>query len=99
VLDGVPYASLVTAQSLETSVEYAPAPAIILLFPESDPSAPLVLPVMGAGVPPETCPFDLRGWAVDTIRTVPFMALAAWTGGGLFVWLGLAVWRLLRRAR
>lgn len=98
-LDGVPYAGLVTAQAQAGPVEFAPGPGAILLFPADDPTQPFVLPVMGAGIPADTCPFDLRGWAVDSVRSVPFIALAAWLAGGVVLGLAVIVRRRTRKGR
>ncbi|MBE2181855.1 MAG: hypothetical protein IAE89_00380 [Anaerolineae bacterium] len=60
---------------------------------------PKVIVAAGAGIPELTCAFAWRGWAVDTIRSLPFLIFAGYLVIGIGAASGYALYRFVRRRK
>lgn len=72
--------------------------AAAVVYVDANTGEPLsLLSAVGAGNAPAMCPFPLRDWAVEMVRSTPFLALAGYVG--LLVVLGIAIvaYRIVRR--
>lgn len=72
--------------------------AAAIVYMDANTGEPLaLLSAVGAGNAPAMCPFPLRDWAVVTVRSTPFLALAGYIG--LLVVLGVVtiIYRIIRR--
>lgn len=60
---------------------------------------PQIITVAGSGIPELTCAFKWRDWAVDTVRSAPFLLFAGFMVLGIGAALGYALYRFVRRRR
>lgn len=60
---------------------------------------PQIITVAGSGIPELTCAFVWRDWAVDTVRSAPFLLFGGFVVLGIGAALGYALYRFVRRRR
>ncbi len=72
-----------------------PGPAAVLLIDAESGAVVFSALAAGAGQGEASCPFPWRDWAVETVRSVPFLALAGYSAALIALTL---IWLLLRWA-
>jgi hypothetical protein len=74
--------------------------AAAIVYVDANTGEPLtLLSAAGAGHAPAMCPFPLRDWAVVTLRSTPFLALAGYVGLMVALGVTLIIYRIVRHNR
>ena len=92
-------ARLMTSHTARMPGTDMPGAAAVVYLDATTGETLALLSAVGTGDAEAMCPFPLRDWAVETVRSTPFLALAGYLGLLLVLTLGWAVARTIRRRR
>ncbi len=100
--DGRHYQWLQTAYLTRSALADQPGvnqPGMAAIVLAGEGLDPKVIAAAGAGIPELTCAFVWRDWAVDTIRSLPFLLFAGYVVIGVGAASGYALYRFIRRRK